>query len=266
MTLQKSDKADEGSRMLQGSKDVVKRMEYRSFQPSSAKTAGDGVERLDVRPFMAGGQDKLGAAQLRIQELEVALAELEQSQAERLEGAAQRGREDARRDAVAREKEASGKLLRQLSVQLTDFRREQDHYFARVEQEVVRLALAITARILHREAQLDPLLLSGAVRVALGQLADSTEVQLRVPESEFVLWEEMLRLMPNLPLRPRVSGDANLSAGECLLETNVGSVDLGVRAQLVEIERGFFDLLDQRPQSSSQTESCPQSGSMGLRD
>jgi hypothetical protein len=29
--------------------------------------------------------------------------------------------------------------------------------------------------------------------------------------------------------------------GECLIETELGSVDLGIRSQLGEIERGFFD-------------------------
>ena len=37
------------------------------------------------------------------------------------------------------------------------------------------------------------------------------------------------------------------SAGECVLETRVGTVELGVKAQLEEIEKGFFDLLQQRP-------------------
>ena len=45
-----------------------------------------------------------------------------------------------------------------------EFRRERARYFAGVEAEVVKLALAIAARVLHREAKLDPLLLdrSGA--------------------------------------------------------------------------------------------------------
>jgi flagellar assembly protein FliH len=29
--------------------------------------------------------------------------------------------------------------------------------------------------------------------------------------------------------------------GDCAIETDLGSVDLGIRAQLGEIERGFFD-------------------------
>jgi flagellar assembly protein FliH len=29
--------------------------------------------------------------------------------------------------------------------------------------------------------------------------------------------------------------------GECTIKTDLGSVDLGIRSQLGEIERGFFD-------------------------
>jgi hypothetical protein len=42
-----------------------------------------------------------------------------------------------------------------------------------------------------------------------------------------------------------------MNPGECVLEAHPGSVDLGVRAQLEEIERGFFDLLEQREKQGS---------------
>src|SRR5271165_4054810 len=48
---------------------------------------------------------------------------------------------------------------------LRDFESRRDDYFRRVEPEVVRLALAIARKVLHREAQMDPLLLAGVVRV-----------------------------------------------------------------------------------------------------
>ena len=44
-----------------------------------------------------------------------------------------------------------------------EFGRERGRYFAGVEAEVVKLALAIAARVLHREAKLDPLLLAGVM-------------------------------------------------------------------------------------------------------
>lgn len=134
-----------------------------------------------------------------------------------------------------------------------NFERAREGYFARVEREVVELALAIAARILQREAQLDPLLLTGAVRVALGQLAESTQVELRVPVDAHQMWSETLRLMPGLTVTPAVVADSEIQEGECLLVTELGRVDLGVRAQLKEIERGFFDLLSQRDSMAGRT-------------
>ena len=71
---------------------------------------------------------------------------------------------------------------------------ERDQFLRTIEQEVVRLALAIAARILRREAQTDPLFLVGAVRVALGQLAATMQVRLRVPAEESVLGPRRWRI------------------------------------------------------------------------
>lgn len=88
---------------------------------------------------------------------------------------------------------------------------------------------------------MDPLLLTGAVRVALGQLSGSTQVRLRVPEAELALWTEAILLLPNLAIKPTVIAGEGMRLGDCVIETDLGSVDLGIRAQLGEIERGFFD-------------------------
>ena len=105
----------------------------------------------------------------------------------------------------------------------------------------MKLALAVAARILRREAQMDPLLLTGAVRVALGQLAGSSEVRLRVPAAEVDLWTETIALVPNLAMKPAVVAGEGMRLGDCVIESKVGTVDLGMRSQLGEIERGFFD-------------------------
>jgi flagellar assembly protein FliH len=126
------------------------------------------------------------------------------------------------------------------------FGRERAKYFAGVEAEVVKLALAIAARVLHREAQLDPLLLSGAVRVALEKVYGDSATVLRVPAAEVELWRNTFSAQI-LESSVQVVADDRLGTGDCVLETNVGRVELGVSAQLGEIERGFFDLLQQRP-------------------
>ena len=125
------------------------------------------------------------------------------------------------------------------------FAREQTRYFAMVEEEVVRLALAIAARVLHRETGIDPMILKGAVRVSLEKVQGREAAVLRAPEEQIEEWKKILLEAH----REDVSlvGDSRLQAGECVLETSVGRVDLGVKAQLEEIEKGFFDLLQQRP-------------------
>jgi len=215
-------------------------MEYRSI-------IADGLDSAPAGPD-APPQPGLEELAARIRELEQELEERSRSfesaiQAARLE-AGEAGRSSERSESAARLAAAA----QSLTAAIEGFISDRDRYLAQVEHEVVRLALAIAARILHREALMDPLLLTGAVRVALGQLADTTEVRLRVPAAEHAMWSEMLRLMPNLPMRPEVIADDALTTGECLLETHLGSVDLGVRSQLAEIERGFFDLLEQREQ------------------
>ena len=138
-------------------------------------------------------------------------------------------------------KAAEERSVRQGVELVETFARERDRYMHVVEQEVVKLALAVAARILRREAQMDPLLLTGAVRVALGQLSDSTEVRLQVPPGELALWTDAIALLPNLAVKPTVAAGEGMHLGECVIETSLGSVDLGIRSQLAEIERGFFD-------------------------
>lgn len=199
----------------------------------------------------------------RVRELEEKLEEKERQLARKLASATQDGVEQGKRQAGGEQAAWREQCTGQLTTALAQFCANRDEYLARVEHEVVRLALAVAERILHREAQLDPLLLAGAVRVALGQLAESTEVRLRVPAGQQEMWTEMVRLAPTLSLRPTVEADEQLKAGEAVLETNMGTVDLGVRAQLGEIERGFFDLLNVRNDSRNAAAGFDASGKRG---
>ena len=164
-------------------------------------------------------------------------------------GSFEAGREQGRKEGRQAEREAQAAALaaseqrraQQAATLIESFAAERDRYLRAVEHEVVELALAVAARILRREAQMDPLLLTGAVRVALGQLSASTEMRLRVPPADLAMWTDAMALLPNLHAKPRVEAGEGLRLGECVVETALGSVDLGIRSQLGEIERGFFD-------------------------
>jgi flagellar assembly protein FliH len=222
-------------------------MEYRLAFGSNAFSAEELTNPIpDNKGQDSRNQDELMLLTARLQELDEQLRERDTAFQQTLETEKAAAFERGRKEEDVHRTEQIVKIAHSMERGLDEFVSARDGYLAQVEQEVVRLSLSIATRILHREAQMDPLLLSGAVRVALGQLADTTEVRLRVPATQYELWKEMIHLMPNLPLRPQIVGDDAMPVGECALETHLGSVDLGVKAQLEEIERGFFDLLEHR--------------------
>jgi len=129
---------------------------------------------------------------------------------------------------------------------VADFRQQREEYFARVESELVQLALAIAGKILHREVQIDHMLLAALARVAVENLQHRSNVIIRVRPEECERWRDYFQ-MHLRGSKVEILEDSQLKARDCVLETELGTADVSIDAQLKEIERGFFDLLAQRP-------------------
>ena len=104
----------------------------------------------------------------------------ERSLAERLAVARGAGFAEAETKFRQQFEQQSARETNKISGALENFDREQRNYFARVEAEVVQLALAIAGKILHREAQVDPMLVAAIVHLSLGQLKDGSAATIRV--------------------------------------------------------------------------------------
>jgi flagellar assembly protein FliH len=126
------------------------------------------------------------------------------------------------------------------------FAHERQAYFSQVESEVVRLALAIAARVLHREAQVDPMLLAALVRVAVEKMHEGTSVTLRVAPGTAAKWRDYLGGTIN-GSTITVNEDPQADPEGCILETELGTANFAIESQLKEVEQGFFDLLAHRP-------------------
>ncbi|MDQ2926144.1 MAG: FliH/SctL family protein [Acidobacteriota bacterium] len=148
---------------------------------------------------------------------------------------------------LGHESEANAELqAARISYAIELFQQERKEYFERVESDVVHLALAIAAKILHREAQVDPMLVAGLVRVAIDKLHDGSSVSVRVCPAEAEKWRKHLA-NPLNGSTVAIVEDEHLGAKDCVLETDLGSANFSIDAQLKEVEQGFFDLLAQRP-------------------
>ena len=138
-----------------------------------------------------------------------------------------------------------------MSAALAQFTHDRAAYFQRVEGEVVQLALSIARKILHREAQIDPLLLAGIVRVALEKIDGATGVILRIHPQNAAEWRRYLSTHPEPSDVPQIVEDPAQPLDRCALETSMGTTTIGVEVQLKEIEQGLMDLLAARPGAAS---------------
>lgn len=132
---------------------------------------------------------------------------------------------------------------------LARFTRDRAVYFEKIEGEVVQLALSIARKILHREAQVDPLLLAGVVRVALDKIDKASRVILRIHPQNAADWRSYLATQLDPANLPDIVEDKGQPLDGCLLETSMGVASFGLEVQLKEIEQGLMDLLAARPET-----------------
>jgi flagellar assembly protein FliH len=170
--------------------------------------------------------------------------------AQREKAAHELGRREGEAEARAGLEKELGRNREAMAEMLTAFARERQSFYEKVEPEVVNLALNIARKILHREAQIDPLLLAGLVRVALEAIEFSTQVTLRVHQRLLPSWKDYFARHIDPRDLPALVEDPTLEESRCVMETHLGKTELGWEVQLKEIERGLLDLLAQRPPAS----------------
>ncbi len=133
-----------------------------------------------------------------------------------------------------------------IAAAVSNFEIQRGEYYARVETEIIQLTLAIVAKILHREAMVDPMLVATLVRMTIEKMREGSSVTVRVGPGRASGWKEYFSVHSK-GARLQVVEDPTLSEYDCLLETELGVANFGLDAQLKEVEQGFFDLLALRP-------------------
>jgi len=115
--------------------------------------------------------------------------------------------------------------------------------YKEAQADLLRLAIAIARRILHRELLVSPDILQSIVSVVLEKLDRQEVHRVRVHPAMAARLDQELKHLPNQ--RPiLVTADATLGPGACIFETGRGNVDASIDSQLAEIERGLADRLD----------------------
>jgi flagellar assembly protein FliH len=116
------------------------------------------------------------------------------------------------------------------------------------EGDLLKLAISIARRVLHRELTLDPESMEGLIRVALDKLQSRELCRVRVhPDQEQAIRNSLERFSNSQKVE--LIADPSLQCGDVIFETAHGNLDASIESQLCEIERGLADRLRRPPQN-----------------
>jgi flagellar assembly protein FliH len=104
------------------------------------------------------------------------------------------------------------------------------------DEDVMRLAVGMARRVLHREVQLDPEVLLAMAHVALARLGDRVTAAIHLHPEDLALVSANARPVEGVSLVP----NAELPRGGCRVVAEHGEIDLGIDAQMNELSRGLL--------------------------
>lgn len=155
--------------------------------------------------------------------------------------------ERAGAEAAAVQGEAMLRRLMQTLEEVTDLR---ERMIRDTEHQMVRLALAIARRVVHREVSLDRDLIMAIARVAMDRIGDGATVTIRLNADDYAAISTAGQT-PWTGGHVTVQADARVPRGGCRIESDLGLIDAGVDAQLQEITRA---LLHDAPAATNATQ------------
>ena len=108
------------------------------------------------------------------------------------------------------------------------------------EDELVKLIMMVARKVILREVSIDRRILSDVVQAAIEGLSERDEIIIRLNPDDYALVttsrEDYLRkelLTDRMQLKP----DSSVLPGSCQIDTEMGTINAGIDAQLDEIFR-----------------------------
>ncbi len=221
------------SRVLRDAdRDIVTPIQWRATAPALSGRS-KAARMKEARPALAAPDGNRDAQQDRERN------EREAYQRGLAEGTAA-GREQAAAELQA--------VLERLGRSLTTLGALGSRIRAEAESDLLKLAVAIARRVLHRELTLDPESIEGLIHVALEKLQARELSRVRVHPDQEAALRKCLERFPNAN-RLELVADPSLHSGDVVFETAQGILDASIESQLQEIERGLADRLNRLPQN-----------------
>ena len=167
----------------------------------------------------------------------IAEARAEASEIERT--ARERGMREARATAQAEVAHLAEPLLFQLAQTIEEVAALRSDIAERGERDLVKLAIEIAKKIVHREVTTDSEIALALARVTLSRLHNRAEAKVHLHPDDFAYVGKHADRLANGSAIELVE-DRAVGRGGCLVETEMGDTDARIEQQFAEIERSFL--------------------------
>jgi len=115
-------------------------------------------------------------------------------------------------------------------------------------RDMLRLVLTIARQVIHREVKADPEIVLSTIDMALQAAVESDCFQVRVNPGDLAVVEEQKPLflasikgLENIIFK----ADEGVSAGGCLVESELGQVDATIEGQLEEVRKTLLGAIEE---------------------
>lgn len=133
-------------------------------------------------------------------------------------------------------------LTRQYGESILELGKLRSFLHMQVEREVVKLAIEVAKKIVHREIQVDKDIIQTLVRVALGHVAEKSAVTVHLnPQDYSYLLGLRDELSQNEGRDISLLADKSIERGGCLIQTECGDIDARIEEKFREVEQAFFE-------------------------
>jgi flagellar assembly protein FliH len=132
-------------------------------------------------------------------------------------------------------------VMRRYAESILELGNARSLLYVQIEKEVVRLAVEVAKKIVHREIYLDKDIIQTLVRVALSHVSEKSPVTIHLNPVDYgYLLEERTNISQSEGRDVTLLADNSVERGGCLVKTDCGDVDARIEEKFKEVEQAFF--------------------------
>jgi flagellar assembly protein FliH len=133
-------------------------------------------------------------------------------------------------------------VIKRYAESITEIGKLRSTLYTQVEREVVKLAVEVAKKIVHREIQADREIIETLVHVALSHVAEKSAVTVHLSPVDYnYLLEHRAELCQSEGRDISLLADQSIERGGCLIKTECGDIDARIEEKFREVEHAFFE-------------------------